>query len=243
MSVEVAIDARMALPRRDTTTENAVTWLDNRSAVPHCVVDQAGPLPLASGRTDSILTQRQAEPQGGTNSAFSATCGGLALNAWAVESGKTVSRCERDVRDPARYTAGVMAISQTACGRLVSVLVLLLPVLPAQATAAAAQRPRTEEATTRVAPARPEAAGRLIEAAMLGDLTQVKAALTDGANANALADGHMTVLGVASLYGRTEVVKTLVAGGADVSADQGGETVLMLAASEGHTPTVEALIG
>jgi len=43
-------------------------------------------------------------------------------------------------------------------------------------------------------------------------------ALASGASANAPADAHMSVLGVAALYGRTEVVKALAGAGADVTA-------------------------
>jgi ankyrin repeat protein len=92
------------------------------------------------------------------------------------------------------------------------------------------------------APALDEATTRLFEAAMLGNMTDVRAALASKAVVDATNDGHMTPLGVAALHGHANVVSALVAAGASVTADQDGETPLMLAAHEGHAAVVDALL-
>jgi ankyrin repeat protein len=52
----------------------------------------------------------------------------------------------------------------------------------------------------------------------------------------------MTALGVASLYGHADVVTALIAAGANVNADQDGESALALASQAGHVAVVDALL-
>ena len=91
--------------------------------------------------------------------------------------------------------------------------------------------------------AEPDANARLQQAAMTGDPSAVKAALADKAAIDAPGDSRMTALGIAALYVRDEVIRALVAAGASVPADQDGESALAVAAHEGHTRAVEALLG
>ena len=67
---------------------------------------------------------------------------------------------------------------------------------------------------------------------------------TAGADPNASLPGGETALMTAARTGRVEVVRALIARGADVHATEGrrGQTALMWAAAEGHVETVEALI-
>jgi len=92
------------------------------------------------------------------------------------------------------------------------------------------------------APQVPEATVQLQMAAMNGDLAAVAAAITARVPVDAPGEARMTALGVAALYGRADVIRALASAGADVSADQDGETALAVAAHEGHTAAVEALL-
>jgi ankyrin repeat protein len=83
---------------------------------------------------------------------------------------------------------------------------------------------------------------QLLQAATTGDAAAIRAALVAGADVNGAADTQITALGAAALYGHLEVVAALLAAGAEVEMDQGGQTALMLAAGQGHTAVVEALL-
>ncbi len=102
----------------------------------------------------------------------------------------------------------------------------------------AAQAPAANTAV----PGASEATVRLQLAAMNGDLAQVAAAVRERQPLDAPGDSRMTALGIAALYGRAEVITALAAAGADVSADQDGESALAVAAHEGHVAAVEALL-
>ena len=88
----------------------------------------------------------------------------------------------------------------------------------------------------------PDATARLQQAAMTGDMTVLRSALAATPAIDAPGDSRMTALGIAALYGRDDVIRALVATGANVSADQDGESALAVAAHEGHTRAVEALL-
>ena len=87
-----------------------------------------------------------------------------------------------------------------------------------------------------------DATVQLQMAAMNGDLARVRAAITAKTPLDAPGDSRMTALGIAALYGRAEVIRALAAGGANVAADQDGESALTVAAHEGHTDAVNALV-
>ncbi len=87
-----------------------------------------------------------------------------------------------------------------------------------------------------------EANARLQQAAMNGDLAQVQTAIAAHQPLDTPGDSRMTPLGIAALYGRADVIRALLAGGANVAADQDGESALAVAAHEGHTAAVEALV-
>ncbi|MGC4084922.1 MAG: ankyrin repeat domain-containing protein [Vicinamibacterales bacterium] len=93
-----------------------------------------------------------------------------------------------------------------------------------------------------VAPGVPESVTRLQMAAMNGDLRQINAAISAHESLDAPGDSRMTALGIAALYGHADAIRALAAAGANVSADQDGETALAVAAHEGHTAAVDALI-
>lgn len=139
-----------------------------------------------------------------------------------------------------RYTPTTVASNQffASLGSLLLVLMLAAPSARAQAGAPGPPDAPPQAAT----PVLDEATQKLHQAAMIGNLADVRAALAANASINAENEGHMTALGVAALYGHAEVVTTLLRAGGNVGADQGGETVLMLAAHEGHAPVVEALL-
>jgi ankyrin repeat protein len=65
-----------------------------------------------------------------------------------------------------------------------------------------------------------------------------------GADVNVKANNDVTALMVASQFGNGEVVKALLAGGADVNAkeDNEGGTALMLASAKGHGKIVKTLL-
>src|SRR5205807_8600000 len=79
---------------------------------------------------------------------------------------------------------------------------------------------------------------KFFDAAMLGNLPDVRAAIAAHVPIEATNGAHLTPLGVAALYGHADVVSALVAAGANVNADQDGQTPLMLAAQAGHTAVV-----
>lgn len=83
---------------------------------------------------------------------------------------------------------------------------------------------------------------RLLDAAASGNVAELRTAIAAGADVPGAAGAHITALGVACLYGHADVVKELLAAGANVAADQDGQTPLMLAAGQGHTAVVETLI-
>ena len=74
-----------------------------------------------------------------------------------------------------------------------------------------------------------EATAALQRAAMNGDMPQVEAAIASRIPVDAAGDSHMTALGIAALYGRADVIRALAAAGANVAADQGGESALSVA--------------
>jgi len=86
------------------------------------------------------------------------------------------------------------------------------------------------------------AVAALQQAAMNGDMEKVTAAIAARVPLDTPGDSRMTALGIAALYGRAEVIKALAAAGANVGADQDGESALAVAAHEGHVPAVEALV-
>ena len=87
-----------------------------------------------------------------------------------------------------------------------------------------------------------EANAALQRAAMNGDLTQIAAAIAAHAPIDTPGDSRMTPLGIAALYGRADVIRALAAAGANLGADQDGESALSVAAHEGHTTAVDALV-
>lgn len=88
----------------------------------------------------------------------------------------------------------------------------------------------------------------LMNAASAGNLERVKALLQEGAEVNATAEGGWTALMKACYnaelkHGHPEVVKTLIAAGANIEAPIGyGVRPLMLAAGYGETEVVQALL-
>jgi ankyrin repeat protein len=82
----------------------------------------------------------------------------------------------------------------------------------------------------------------LWQSAMDGNLAEVRTALTNKATVNASTPSKMTALGIAALYGHAEIARVLIAAGANVGADQDGESALMVAAHQGHTAIVTVLL-
>ncbi len=82
------------------------------------------------------------------------------------------------------------------------------------------------------------------DAAQKGDLTAVRALVTDGADVNAAQGDGMTALHWAAVNGDVPMVKTLLAAGAfpDATTRDGAYTPLHLAARAGRAGTVEALL-
>jgi uncharacterized protein len=77
---------------------------------------------------------------------------------------------------------------------------------------------------------------KLIQAAMNGNLEDVNAALTNGADINAKDTGGTTAILIALEYGHTDVVKDLIERGADVNlADTKTEDALKTASKKGYT--------
>jgi ankyrin repeat protein len=112
--------------------------------------------------------------------------------------------------------------------------IVLLVAFQCVATCGAAQTP--------AAAAVDDATARLQQAAMNGDVAQIRTAIAAHQPIDAPGASHMTALGIAALYGRADVIRLLAAAGANVAADQDGESALSVAAHEGHTAAVEALV-
>jgi len=87
-----------------------------------------------------------------------------------------------------------------------------------------------------------DATVQLQMAAMNGDLARVRAAIAAKTPLDERGDSRMTALGIAALYGRADIIRALTDGGANVAADQDGESALTVAAHEGHTAAVDALV-
>src|SRR5438874_11940437 len=106
---------------------------------------------------------------------------------------------------PFAYTSNVMIIGSL---RGLSLAALLLaPPSVAQAPQPPPERPVAARGST--SPASVE----LWDAAMLGDLSRVRAALRAGAAIDAASDSGATALGIAALYGHRPVVEALIAAG------------------------------
>ncbi len=86
---------------------------------------------------------------------------------------------------------------------------------------------------------------QLVRAAYAGHVERVKALLNEGANPNSADCIDQTALFFAAKHGFTEVVKALLAGGAEVDKPAGHKkrTALFMAAINGHYETAKALIG
>jgi hypothetical protein len=83
----------------------------------------------------------------------------------------------------------------------------------------------------------------LIDAALQGNLPEVKKLLSEGADPNAKFEDDTTSLILASAMGHREVAGLLLEKGADVNAkDADGNTALMDAATMGHYEVVRLLI-
>ena len=83
----------------------------------------------------------------------------------------------------------------------------------------------------------------LFESACKGDTAMLHAALSAGANVNAVNENGSSSLMVASYIGHVECVNALLAAGADINAvDDEGFSSLALAAYNGHVECVNALL-
>src|SRR5690349_4479256 len=84
---------------------------------------------------------------------------------------------------------------------------------------------------------------RVADAAMSGDAAAVRAALTGGEDVNAAQGDGMTALHWAARRGDLDVVKMLLAAGANVRAKTrlGDYTPLLLASETGHAAVIDAL--
>ena len=87
-----------------------------------------------------------------------------------------------------------------------------------------------------------EAVATLQRGVMNGDVAAVASAVAAKVPIDALGDSRMTALGIAALYGRADALGALIAAGANVAADQDGESALAVAAHEGYTAAIDALI-
>ncbi|MEW6431654.1 MAG: ankyrin repeat domain-containing protein [Myxococcota bacterium] len=84
---------------------------------------------------------------------------------------------------------------------------------------------------------------RLYEAVQSGDAAAVKAALEDVKDVNELGPGGRTALIEAAAAGRADLVKLLIAAGAEPAwKDDEQETALLKAAANGHREVVALLI-
>jgi ankyrin repeat protein len=86
---------------------------------------------------------------------------------------------------------------------------------------------------------------RIADAAMSGDAAQVRALLTGGDDVNGAQGDGMTALHWAARRGDVDVVKMLLAAGANVRAITrlGNYTPLLLASEMGHAAVIDALAG
>ena len=83
----------------------------------------------------------------------------------------------------------------------------------------------------------------LHDAALVGDVAAVQAAIEGGASLKALSDDGHSPLHDAAIRGRLEVVMALLQHGADIEAETwDGVTALHLAASNGHGTVMEQLL-
>ena len=117
--------------------------------------------------------------------------------------------------------------------RTSSLLTLSLTVI-LTAGSAFAQAPEPPEV--------PPAVAALQLAAMNGDLKGIASAVEAKVPIDALGGSRMTALGIASMYGKLDALRALLKAGASVAVDQDGESILAVAAHEGHAAVVDALI-
>lgn len=83
----------------------------------------------------------------------------------------------------------------------------------------------------------------IVDAADIGDLSQVIKLLKEGTSPDDKGDFGVTALMRAAFRGNTDIIQALVEAGAYVNAaDIGGATALHLAAKNGHTDAVRALL-
>jgi len=83
---------------------------------------------------------------------------------------------------------------------------------------------------------------RLLAMAGKGDAAGIAAALRDGADVNAADSEGRTSLYIASREGHVDVIKALVAAGADVHRARDGHTPLYIATQNGHVGAIMALL-
>ena len=79
--------------------------------------------------------------------------------------------------------------------------------------------------------------------ASLGRVEKVKAALESGGNSNSRDESGYSALSAASENNHLEIVKLLVASGADINYESSGFTALKLATMAGNAEVVEYLRG
>lgn len=85
---------------------------------------------------------------------------------------------------------------------------------------------------------------RFMNAAIVGDLAEIKAMLIAGVSVNAKRGDGVTALLLASEVGHLEVVRALLTAGADVNFKMDdGHTALMSASNSGHLEIVQLLLG
>ncbi len=85
---------------------------------------------------------------------------------------------------------------------------------------------------------------QLWQAASIGDISGVSAALRAGAGINIRTEMDATALNIAAHFGHTAVVNALIVFGAQINhQDIFGLTALHLAAHAGHVDTINALLG
>ena len=115
-------------------------------------------------------------------------------------------------------------------------VLLVLAVTAAYGRASAAQQP-SDAATAKLK--------ALSESPNAADVAEIRRLIKDGADVNVRNKFGVTPLIMASLLGHTDVVKLLLAAGADVNAkaNKGGEdyTALRIAKMRGHTQIIKLL--